>query len=46
MLCSAAGAFRARLDRDRLLWLDRLSGVVILSFGAFALASATEPLLH
>jgi len=40
VLCSAASAFRARLDPGRLLWLDRLSGAVIVSFGAFALASS------
>ncbi len=39
LLSALAGAFRRWLDAGRMVWVNRLSGVVIMAFGILALAS-------
>ncbi|MCL5996881.1 MAG: LysE family translocator [Chloroflexi bacterium] len=39
ILSSLAGLFRNRLDTRALRWLNRLSGLLVMGFGIFALAS-------
>ena len=42
-LSGATGLFRSRLDRRGLLWVNRLSGTVIVTFGVAAIASLLFP---
>ena len=37
LLCSVVGAFRTRFKPSGLLWVNRISGLIILGFGAYAL---------
>ncbi|RIK44796.1 MAG: lysine transporter LysE [Chloroflexi bacterium] len=39
ILSGATGLMRARLDSGRLVWVNRVSGVIILAFGVLALLS-------
>lgn len=39
ILSGATGLMRARLDGGRLVWVNRVSGVIILAFGVLALLS-------
>ena len=38
-LSSGVGLFRSRLDLQKLAWVSRVSGVVIIGFGLLALLS-------
>jgi threonine/homoserine/homoserine lactone efflux protein len=40
ILSSGVGLFRARFNPDRLRWVNRISGAIIIGFGLFALVSA------
>ena len=42
-LSGATGLFRARMNRRGLLWVNRLSGTVIVTFGVAAIASLLFP---
>jgi threonine/homoserine/homoserine lactone efflux protein len=39
ILSSAVSLFQDKITPDRLIWVNRLSGVIIISFGAWALYS-------
>jgi threonine/homoserine/homoserine lactone efflux protein len=39
VLSSSVGLFRARFNPDRLRWVNRISGAIIIGFGLFALLS-------
>jgi threonine/homoserine/homoserine lactone efflux protein len=39
LLSTGVGLFRARFNPDRLLWVNRISAVIIAGFGLFALVS-------
>lgn len=41
LLSSGVGLFRSRLTTDSLVWVNRLSGLVILGFGSTALLTLT-----
>lgn len=41
-LSSMVSAFRSGFDAHRLQWVNRISGIIILTFGAFALVSLTQ----
>lgn len=41
ILSSVVGYFQSKITPDRLIWINRLSGVIIISFGLFALYSCT-----
>ena len=42
LLSSVVGAFRTRLSPSALLWVSRVSGLIILGFGAYALIGITR----
>ncbi len=33
LLCSAASLFRKKISEDNLVWLNRISGIIITAFG-------------
>ena len=37
LLCSLAGLFRKRINQGNLVWLNRISGIIIIAFGVFLL---------
>ncbi|MHC4221378.1 MAG: LysE family translocator [Planctomycetota bacterium] len=37
LLCSIAGLFRKRINQDNLVWLNRISGILIIAFGVLLL---------
>jgi arginine exporter protein ArgO len=41
-LSSMVNAFRSGFDTRHLQWVNRISGIIILTFGAFALVSLTQ----
>jgi threonine/homoserine/homoserine lactone efflux protein len=42
LLSSVVGAFRTRFSLSGLLWVNRVSGLIILGFGAYALVTAAR----
>jgi len=43
LLSSIVGIFRARFTPAGLLWVNRISGLMLLGFGAYALVAAARP---
>lgn len=43
LLSGGVSLLRARFDARAMLWVNRISGVIILGFGLFALLSLTKP---
>ncbi|MCX6148239.1 MAG: LysE family transporter [Candidatus Kapabacteria bacterium] len=39
ILCSIVSFFQSKITPDKLIWINRLSGLIIISFGLFALYS-------